>query len=87
MLGNKEFDIFSFISGFLTCMSIILFYFILNSCQSMEHLPRVNNVYAGRMGSTQNVQRCTGGSEACKTQNSNNAVINSGRNTHGKKNN
>ena len=85
MLDDKNFNLYSFMCGFLTCMSLILCYFIINSFLSTEHLPRVNNVYAGRMGSTQNVQRCTGGSEACKTQNSNNTVLNSGRNTHGKK--
>lgn len=74
MLDNREFDIYSFISGFLTCMSLILFYFILNSCQSTEHYPRVNNPYIGRMGQQSSVKACNSGGEGCKRDNSNSNI-------------
>ena len=81
MLDDKNFNLYSFMCGFLTCMSLILCYFIINSFQSTEHWPRSQNVYTGRMGQQSSVQRCTGGSEACKTQNANSNVAKSGANT------
>lgn len=77
MLDDKNFNLYSFICGFLTCMSLILCYFIIISFQSTEHYPRVNNPYAGRMGQQSSVKSCNKGGEGCKSENSNSAIAKS----------